>query len=366
MNQSNEMAEAVLSTRGSQPREYPRGSSPEARELFDTYLNDPLPCMQVRNLGPIVAVDDGLLYRGPRLALECTPYYFKPDHYYFPIARHDHLGDRFTRLKRHVRLLAPWKQTYFEGSYHWCTDLYSRAFYHWVAETLPRIFLLRLLHPGGVKIVLPGILSEIPYVRDSLTYFPEVHVTYLSKSKVSRFRDLGWVSPMGEPYQFNPTLMRQLRKHFATLLGSEGCPGWRRTYISRAKANRRVVKNERELEKVLAQFGFETRYMEQLTLKEQMTLCSESQILLGLHGAGLANMLFLPPGAFVIELRRDNGWASCFYRMAHAIAVDYTYCFGRCAPEDEAKNEIFVDMTVDPEELESKLHEVVSLLPKPT
>lgn len=366
MNRPKEMAEAVLSTGGSQPREYPRGASQEARELFDTYLNEPLPRMQVRNLGRIVAVDDGLLYRGPRLALECTPYYFKPDHDYFPIARRDHLGDRFTRLKRYVRFLAPWKQTHLEGSHHWCTDLYSKAFYHWVAETLPRIFLLTLLHPGGVKIVFPGILSEIPYVRDSLTLFPEVQVTYLSKSKVSRFQELGWVSPMGEPYQFNPTLMRQLRRRFATLLGSEARPGWRRTYISRAKANRRVVKNEQELEKVLAQFGFETRYMEELTLKEQMTICSESQILLGLHGAGLANMLFLPAGAFVIELRRDNGWASCFYRMAHAIAVDYTYCFGSSAPEDETKNEIFVDMTIDPAQLEEKLREVVSLLPNPT
>lgn len=360
-----EMAESVLSFGAQQPREYPRGASPEERQLLDTYLDEVLPRMEVRDLGSVAAVDDGLLYDGHTFAIECTPYYFDPNHHYFPTARRDHLGSYIKRLKRHIRLITPWLQDAIRAPHYWCSDLYSRAFYHWIAETLPRIHLLTLLHPGGVAIALPGILSEVPYVRETLALFPEVKATFLSKSRVSRFEKLNWVSPMGKPYQFNPLLMRQVRKRFAMLLASENRPGWRRTYISRAKANRRVVTNEKDLEAVLARLGFQTHYMETLTLREQMTICSESEILIGLHGAGLANMLFLPRGSLVIEMRRDNGSPSCFFRMAHALSIDYKPFYGACNPSDMIKNEIFVDMSFCPEHLEEELKKALALLQVP-
>ena len=58
---------------------------------------------------------------------------------------------------------------------------------------------------------------------------------------------------------------------------------------------------------------------------------AQASIFVGPHGAGLAAMLFLPPDAHVLELRQDwhNDQYSCFQTMAWAANISFGFIFGK-------------------------------------
>ena len=46
--------------------------------------------------------------------------------------------------------------------------------------------------------------------------------------------------------------------------------------------------------------GFETVYTEELSFAEQVRLFSETRCLVSIHGAGLTNLMFMPPGGHML------------------------------------------------------------------
>ncbi len=67
---------------------------------------------------------------------------------------------------------------------------------------------------------------------------------------------------------------------------------------------RRTVPNMREVKEALASRGFAARLVELETasLQEQVTLFAATRIVVAQHGAALANMLWMAPGAAIIEI----------------------------------------------------------------
>jgi capsular polysaccharide biosynthesis protein len=73
-------------------------------------------------------------------------------------------------------------------------------------------------------------------------------------------------------------------------------------FVSRRDAVRRVIVNEQELAEALEAQGFRTIVPSELTAREQIEAFSASRVIVAAHGAALANLVFAPAGAFVIEL----------------------------------------------------------------
>ena len=66
--------------------------------------------------------------------------------------------------------------------------------------------------------------------------------------------------------------------------------------------------------------------LEGRSLAEQMQMFSGCKLLVGLHGAGLTNMLWMPQGSQVIEIRRRNdSHNNCYFAMANALGHSYSY-----------------------------------------
>eukprot|EP01108_Squamamoeba_japonica_P005445 TRINITY_DN4297_c0_g1_i1.p4 TRINITY_DN4297_c0_g1~~TRINITY_DN4297_c0_g1_i1.p4 ORF type:complete len:119 (-),score=6.02 TRINITY_DN4297_c0_g1_i1:1305-1661(-) len=56
-----------------------------------------------------------------------------------------------------------------------------------------------------------------------------------------------------------------------------------------------------------------------LSASEQILRTAQADLLVGVHGAGLTNMLLLPPWAGVVQLQspsNENNWYNCFNLMA--------------------------------------------------
>jgi hypothetical protein len=70
-------------------------------------------------------------------------------------------------------------------------------------------------------------------------------------------------------------------------------------YINRK--NRRL-KNESEVQKLIVDFGLDIITLEDFTLDEQIQLFSAAEIIIGFHGAGLANLIYSSPDLSVLEI----------------------------------------------------------------
>jgi capsular polysaccharide biosynthesis protein len=101
-----------------------------------------------------------------------------------------------------------------------------------------------------------------------------------------------------------------------------------RLYISRRLAGRRRVIDEEKLIAILEKYGFVIFYPEEHSFLEQVAIFSRVIYLVGMHGSGLTNMLFMPKGASVLEFHKDHTNeldhpSPLFWYMAEALEINY-------------------------------------------
>ena len=64
------------------------------------------------------------------------------------------------------------------------------------------------------------------------------------------------------------------------------------------------------------------------SVKTQIETFANAKLVLGIHGAGLANILWCQPGTKVIEIFHPNFAPWCYAILANQLGMDY-YCMGR-------------------------------------
>jgi capsular polysaccharide biosynthesis protein len=97
----------------------------------------------------------------------------------------------------------------------------------------------------------------------------------------------------------------------------------RRLLVSRRDAATRRVTNEDALLSALAPLGFELIVPGALTFDEQVEAFALAEIVVGPHGAGLANTLFMPRGSAVLELHHVAFRRPWYRRLAETLGLHY-------------------------------------------
>jgi capsular polysaccharide biosynthesis protein len=124
--------------------------------------------------------------------------------------------------------------------------------------------------------------------------------------------------------------MKQIREELIS--GKDS--GHKKFYISREKARFRKVLNEKELICMLKNNGFEIIHAEDFSLSEQIDVFSGCETLLGIHGAGLTNCVFMKQGSNVIELRRkETAKNTGYWHLADCL--DHKYYYYNGIPDSE-------------------------------
>lgn len=95
-----------------------------------------------------------------------------------------------------------------------------------------------------------------------------------------------------------------------------------KVYISRQQARNRMVRNYREWEEELESRGFEPIIAESLSVKDQIRVFNNADVIMGPHGAGLTNMVF-GDDPLVIELFPDSRIQYSFMYMADRLGFEY-------------------------------------------
>ncbi|MDO7744527.1 MAG: glycosyltransferase family 61 protein [Pedobacter sp.] len=230
----------------------------------------------------------------------------------------------------------------------WITDEFSSEYFHWFTDALTRLSALEdtlylksiRMTNKNYKIILPEFYKAKPYIKDSLEIM-NYEVLYYVSNKRLRVNELVSCTHTAPTGNYNTELINKIRNRFLT----SKTPANRNIYISREKASRRKILNEQQVIELLVQFNYEIHYFEDYSFKEQIKIMSEAKSLIGLHGAGLTNMLFMEKGAKILELRNDgDNHNNCYFALASALNHDYYYLSNKSDNEDTYTTNITVDI----------------------
>ncbi|MGI9400241.1 MAG: glycosyltransferase family 61 protein [Rhizobiaceae bacterium] len=259
---------------------------------------------------------------------------------------------RFNRLGDRCEVL--------DGSYLWITDRYSHFYYHWFCDALPR--LAALLEDNQCQerqLLVPRRVYDKNYVRESLKYWPEIEVLVPPVAdRIGVAEHLFLMSRLNETPMVNSEYVEKVANKYRlqTDMSSTGINP-KRVYVSRRNARVRRIVNEADIIPILERYDFEILAMEELSLRDQINLMAQTDILVGAHGGGLTNMIFLRPNVPVLELRREHGPPPCFYNLAKACG--HPWHMLACDPVHDDWHHHSADIAVDPEILDSKLTTII-------
>lgn len=219
---------------------------------------------------------------------------------------------------------------------------------HWLTEQISRIFLIDqdkkyegipiLVNEGiypqqreALELVLEGRHPIQTLKRDqSYTVQKLVYPSILSGYHKRRYRDTEKATPSDGPC--HPEAINFVRHQLLKPIPNKQLPR-KRLWISRKKqlkSGQRRLLNETEIEALFVANGFEAIQPETLSLKEQIALFSQAEMIAAPAGAALMNMIFAPADTKILILTKNHPQVNYYYftNVAQIIGQPIAYVTG--------------------------------------
>jgi hypothetical protein len=198
----------------------------------------------------------------------------------------------------------------------WIVGHWYNNYYHWFVEWLPRALVALDQGIDPDTLLMPPPMGA--WAHDSLRALGLRPRILPEEGEAWRVRRLTLIheSP------FRASTLRALAQRLRAQVGPLP-PRSRKVWISRRGAVHRRLLQEAVLESWLAARGWEIVRLEELSLAEQIRLLGSCVALAGLHGAGLTNMIFAPPGTAVLEIVMRERPCSEYYGLGAALGHPY-------------------------------------------
>ncbi len=233
-------------------------------------------------------------------------------------------------------------------------------FGHWMLNHLARLALVASV-PGleGIPLVVGENITANQLECLELMGFDESRLVRLRKGHLARFETL-W-APMMPFCQVNelvywvPGIIDFIRQRLGVPRHPASGRRRRRFYLTRQAARWRRVLNESALLDLLAQRGFEVIDPGTLTIRQQLELAADAEVILGPFGASMNFLLFAPDDASVIELKPiANIDMNINPALARRAGQRYSEIIGTPSAA-EGVSPINYDFTVSPDRLRDEL-----------
>lgn len=322
-------------------RTLPRNFQEKDRHLFQQFLQYDGEASHLLELENVTAYSDGWLYKDYTLLKESFTHVRYPS----PYRRLKALAKRAIHRPNAMKI---------EGGV-WITDNWSRNYYHWLTDAIPKLYLATRGRPD-LEILLPAMYDTISYAKESLQPMGLGAVRIIGQGQGALIRKLLLPTRVADTGNYNEDVIREVGDLYRRYYGISQ-PKGRRIYVSRSKAPVRNVLNETEIKPILSRFGFEIVHCENLSFSEQVKLFSDSAIVAGPHGAGFVNTMFMPEGSKVLEIHpADTKINNCYFTMASAFHHSYFYMLANTASSTLPSH--LDNMIVDPAKLQEQLEAV--------
>jgi len=248
-------------------------------------------------------------------------------------------------------------------------------YFHWMFDILPRLHLQeRSIANFGTVDTYYFTQLDKPYIRETLKelHFPVEKIQKLDKEFHMQFKQLV-VPSHSIPLRITKKrfvevtlpkwICTYLRKQFLNTKHikqySEDDRAKRfRLYISREDAKERKVRNEKQVFDHLKRFGFIKVSLERLSVREQIDLFANAEIVVGPHGAGFTNLVFCRPRTKVVELFNPDYIRPMYFQISNHLNLQYSYFMGQNIPNKKEAMNIGEDMEVDGQLLTKALSKI--------
>jgi hypothetical protein len=227
-------------------------------------------------------------------------------------------------------------------------DEWSNGYFHWMCDVMPRLIALKKHYKSleDFCLLLPQNYVH-PYIADTLKIFKFKGIFRIPlNSYCCNVKELiipAHIAPTGN---YNIEVMHHLRNELAESFNKNDLFLGDKIYVSRKKAAYRYILNEKEVIEELNQRGFNVVYFEDYSLQEQISICKNAKYLVGIIGANLVNMIFMPTGGTILLFnKKNNAEDNCYFSLANTFGHSFFYQF--CEYEDTKPGaywNLFVDI----------------------
>jgi len=239
------------------------------------------------------------------------------------------------------------------GRWATCVSAGTTTYFHWLLDALPRLGLLADLGCDVDGLVVPAALEEFHHETLGRLGLERLVQCQAGENLNVRVERLVAPSMPGAPLEPAAWACAWLREIFGA-----GSPATRRLYVTRRGAVRRRLLNEEEIVDLLLKEDFEVVDPAALSVREQAQLFASAEIVVAPHGAGLANLVFAPAGATVIELLSPHYVNPCYWALSAAVGLRYRFVLGTRDVHDPDLSATEQDVRVDPVDIERCLDDV--------
>ena len=284
---------------------------PQGRTLIAPKQNSWMIC----NAIAVITPDNyllGDLSRDYPWFLPGCPYQERPEHKIFELERIPTLE----KLKGKVALLS---------------GLAGHVYYHWMIDVIPRI---NLIQRSGIN------LNEIdwfvvnnndkPFQRETLKLLGIPESKIIASDRQNHLQATELIVPSFPGYlDWVPEgTIQFLRQTFISQIDLTNTGIGKKIYISRAKSRNRQLVNELEVSELLYAEGFQTIFLEEMTVLEQVAVFSNADIIVASHGSGLTNLVFCSPDTKIVELFSPNYVRTDYWMISQQLGLEHYYTIG--------------------------------------
>jgi hypothetical protein len=239
-----------------------------------------------------------------------------------------------------VDLLMRKSSTKIQESVIVCPDT---GYYHWLLEVLPNVLHLLKEMEEDVKIVISKKSSK--YITTALKYILkdnyENKIIFLDKpTKVKTVYFAYYESQSGYVRKIDRDILKEYFLDF-----EQAKENSRKIYISRLKAQKRSLGNEKEVEDTLKKEGFEIVYAEDLNWLEQIKLYNSCSFIIAPHGAGLGNTIWCQKDTEILEIFPYEKHHFCFATLAKSNELKYDYLI--CNKDENSSGRVDIEQLLN-------------------
>ena len=194
----------------------------------------------------------------------------------------------------------------------------SSSYYHFLLEDLPHV--MRILRQYPTRHMICQHNAPAYVVEACLRLTGALDQTPLSHLRVRNYPFISFGSPSGWPIPQTVDLVRRIGKEWSS---SHHPQPEQKLYITRLTDSRSPA-NELGLAEIAEEYGYVQVDAGNLSLGEQVELFGHAKSIVGVHGAGLANAIWMAKGGTVIEIMDPSYYNPCYQWLSTICGHSHT------------------------------------------